>query len=144
MTTYLLDTQIISDLVSASPDATLVGWVDSQPEEMMYLSVVTLAEIKNTIDQVQSPKLRKELDEWVVNDLLVRFAGRISEIDVNVTLKLGEITARFQALNLNYSTVDALNIAIAIANEHTFVTSRIQEFTASGARLFNPYLQKNP
>lgn len=141
--TYLLDSRIIANLISESPDPALIAWIDSQPEEMMYISVVTLAEIKNTISQVRSAKLRAELDEWIVNDLLIRFNGRISEIGVNVTLKLGEITARFQALALNYLAVDALNLAIAIANDHTFVTDRIEEFSQSGAHLLDPLQPKN-
>ncbi len=137
--TYLLDTCIIADLISDSPTPELVAWIDTQPEEMIYLSVVTLAEIKNTVDQVKKTQLRSDLNEWIVNDLLVRFNDRISEIDINVTLKLGEITAKFQNAGLNYSIVDALNLAIAIANDHTFVTYHVSDFEKSGARLFNPY-----
>lgn len=136
--TYLLDTHIIADLISESPNPALVTWVDAQPEEMLYISVVTLAEIKNVVSQVSTESLRAQLDQWIVNDLLVRFHDRISEINVNVTLKLGEITAHFQAQKLIFSTVDAINLAIAIANDHIFVTDRLPEFTQSGARLFNP------
>lgn len=137
--TYLLDTHIIADLIADSPNSTLVAWVDSQPEEMLYISVVTLAEIKNVVSQVSAEPLRAQLDQWIINDLLVRFHDRISEIDVNVTLKLGEISAHFQSQKLSFNTLDAINLAIAIANDHIFVTDRLQEFTKSGARLLNPY-----
>lgn len=137
--TYLLDTRIIADLIADSPNPTLVSWVDSQPEEMLYISVVTLAEIKNVVSQVSAEPLRAQLDQWIINDLLVRFHDRISEIDVNVTLKLGEISAHFQSQKLSFNTLDAINLAIAIANDHIFVTDRLQEFNKSGARLLNPY-----
>lgn len=137
--TYLLDTRIIADLIADTPNPTLVAWVDSQPEEMLYISVVTLAEIKNVVSQISAEPLRAQLDQWIINDLLVRFHDRISEIDVNVTLKLGEISAHFQSQKLSFNTLDAINLAIAIANDHIFVTDRLQEFNKSGARLLNPY-----
>ncbi len=137
--TYLLDTSIIADLTSDSPNPSLITWVDSQPEEMFFISVATLAEIKNVVSQVRDESLKTQLDQWIINDLLVRFHDRISEIDVNVTLKLGEISAHFQSHNLSFNTLDAINLAIAIANDHVFVTNRVTEFEKSGARLFNPY-----
>jgi toxin FitB len=140
--TYLLDTCIIAELISSAPDPALVRWVDAQPEETIFISVATLGEIKSAVDRIESAPKRVLLNDWLTNDLLIRFAGRISEINVGVTLKWGEVSAQIQSLGRTVTVVDTLNLAIALINDHTLVTSNLSIFENTGVRLINPFVDK--
>ena len=137
--TYMLDTCIVADLLSPSPDIKLAHWLDAQPEETIFISVVTIAELKQTIDQVNSAKIRSEMNNWLMNDLLVRFKDRISEIDVNVSLRWGEISSKVKSLGRAMNPVDSLNLGIALLHDHVLVTRHTSQFEGTGVRLVNPY-----
>jgi toxin FitB len=137
--TYLLDTCIVAELISEIPNPNVIRWVDAQPEETLFISVVTLAELKNVIDREPSLKRRSQMNEWLTNDLLVRFSNRVSEINVNVTLKWGEVSARIQSLDRVISAMDTLNLAIALIYDHTLVTNHLNDFENTGVRLVNAF-----
>jgi len=136
--TYLLDTCILNELLSPSPNPGLITWLDAQPEEMVFISVITLAELKQSIESVESGKTRSRMNEWLMNDLLVRFSGRINEIDAEVTLKWGEISAKAHNRGHMLNPIDTLNTAIAMIYSHTLVTTRTDAFDGADVRLFNP------
>lgn len=136
--TYLLDTCILDDLLSPTPDPVLAVWIDAQPEEMIYISVATLAELKNSIESVDSAKTRSRMNEWLMNDFLVRFSGRINEITAEVTLKWGEISGQAHSQGRLQDPIDALNMAIALVHSHTLVTRRSEVFTGADVRLLDP------
>lgn len=140
--TYLLDTCVIAELISETPNPAIVRWVDAQPEETIFISVVTLAELKGAIDRVDSVKKRSQLNEWLINDLIIRFTGRISEINVGATLKWGEIAAKIHSLGRILSAVDSLNLAIALVYDHTLVTNDFAIFEDTGVHLLNPFEEK--
>jgi toxin FitB len=141
--TYLLDTCIIADLVSAHPDQKLIRWIDSQPEVMMYISVVTLAEIKQAIECVEPAKKRAQMNDWLKNKLLSRFEGRISEITVEATMKWGELPATVHAYSQKINPINTLNLIIAMINDHTLVTRNTSTFKGMGVRVLNPYAVEN-
>lgn len=136
--TYLLDTCIVADLISAAPNPRLVEWIDSQPEEMLYISVGTLAELKQVIESTPSSKERARMNNWLTNDLMVRFSGRISEITAEATLKWGEISARIHGQSRTVNPLDSLTLALAIIYDHTLVTTNSSAFDGMGVRLLNP------
>jgi hypothetical protein len=137
--TYLLDTGIITELVSTNPDPAVLRWLDSQPEETVYISVVTLAEICESIQKEKSLAKKALLTAWLTNDLLVRFSGRIGEISVGVSLKWGEIMAKLKALGHTLSIADSMILAIALVYGHTLVTRDIASFKGTGAKVFSPF-----
>ena len=75
---YLLDTNVISELMKARPARSVADWIVSTPEELMHLSVITIGEIRKGIDLLDEdePK-RGALQSWLYHDLRVRFAGRL-------------------------------------------------------------------
>lgn len=136
--TYLLDTCILNDLLSPDPDPSLATWIDAQPEEMIFISVATLAELKNSIESIESSKSRLRMNDWLMNDFLVRFSGRINEITAEVTLKWGEISGQAHNHGRLLDPIDALNMAIALVHSHTLVTHRSDAFTGAEVRLLDP------
>jgi toxin FitB len=136
--TYLLDTRIIAELLSTDRDPNLVNWIDSQPEETLFISVVTLAELKQTIENEKSLKVRTQMNNWLINDMLARFNERIDEITAEVTLKWGELSARVQKNSPLINPVDSLTLAIAMVYNHTLVTNDLKVFEGKDVRLLDP------
>ena len=83
---YLLDTCVISELVARQPNPHVVAWVDSVEETRLYLSVIAIGEIRRGIAKLPDSVRKEQLNRWLEEDLLVRFAGRIVPIDVGVML----------------------------------------------------------
>jgi predicted nucleic acid-binding protein len=139
--TYLLDTRIIAELASQNPDPQVVRWLDAQPEETVFISVVTLAEISENIESQHSESQKANLLSWLHNDLIVRFGGRISEITIAVSLKWGEVITKCKSLGKALSLPDSLSLAIALVYDHTLVTRDIDLFEDTGVKAISPYDQ---
>jgi predicted nucleic acid-binding protein len=139
--TYLLDTGIIAELASQNPDPKVMRWLDAQPEETVFISVVTLAEISESIEQQHSDSQKTYLLAWLHNDLIVRFGGRISEITVSVSVKWGEVIAKCKLLGLALSLSDSLSLAIALVYDHTLVTRDTNLFEDIGIKAISPFEQ---
>ncbi len=86
---YLLDTNIISELISKTPDKNVVNFILKIEEESLYLSVITIGEIKAGIEKLDNGKKKEKLLNWLENDLLTRFENRIIDIDTEVMLNWG-------------------------------------------------------
>jgi len=140
--TYLLDSSILAELSSPTPDINLIDWLTSQPEESIFISVVTISEIAESMQNENSEAEKSRFLEWLNNDLIVRFTGRISEISVSVSLKWTELITQFKAIGRTISLADSVNLAIALVYDHTLVTKDPISFENTGAKVFYPYKSK--
>jgi len=98
---YLLDTNIISEFVSKKPNQKVIDYVNSLDENDIYLSVITIGEIRFGIEKLDKENQKKKikmLSYWLENDLIQRFNGRILDIDLDVMLKWGEVNAQLQKI----------------------------------------------
>lgn len=136
---YLLDTCLVSELVKPAPNAGLLAWLAQQPEEHLFLSVVTIGEIQAGISKLPDSARKAMLTSWVTNDLLKRFAGRILAVDTEVAqtwgIKRGEAAARGTPLPL----ADAQIAATAIVGGLTVVTRNAADLERCGAMTLNPW-----
>jgi len=137
--TYLLDSSVISELASANPNPAVVRWLDAQPEETVYISVISLAEIAEKVASEASSARKALLSNWLTNDLMVRFSGRVSEITAEVGLIWGETITSLKSLGRVFSVADSLYLAIALAFGHTLVTRNVARFVNTGVKLFDPF-----
>jgi tRNA(fMet)-specific endonuclease VapC len=136
---YLLDTNVISELVAKHPKATVLEWVRSIDEESLYLSVITIGEIKKGIEKLPASARKEELSAWLVNDLLKRFERRLVMVDVDVMLAWGELTARLERNGRMMPSIDALIAALALVGNFTLVTRNTGDFDGVGINLVNPW-----
>lgn len=83
---YLLDTNIISELIARQPTAHVIEWIDSRDPNSVYLSVLTVGEIRKGIAKLSSSKRKDSLTHWLMNDLMIRFDDHILPLDVDVLL----------------------------------------------------------
>lgn len=138
---YLLDTCMISELVAKRPDADVLQWVDSIDEEKLYLSVITIGEIKKGIEKLPESPRRRILAEWLEGDLLIRFKGRILSIDTAVMLAWGKLATDLEKQGKKMPAIDSLIAAIALEGRLTLVTRNENDFAHSGVTVVNPWQQ---
>ncbi|GAB6907127.1 Nucleic acid-binding protein [Desulfosarcina cetonica] len=136
---YLLDTCVISELVKPKPNRKVVGWISSQEEDHLFLSVLTLGEIQKGISKLSESNKKKTLRIWLQTDLLERFKGRILSVDEQVALDWGAIQATAEQNGILIPSIDGLIAATGIANNMTVVTRNVADMKPSGALLFNPW-----
>lgn len=136
---YLLDTCVISELVSKQPHPAVVKWVDSLEEELTYLSAITVGEIKRGIEKLPASRRKQELDQWLTADLLERFRGRILAIDTYTMLAWGELTAQLEKSGRKLPTIDSLVAALALRYDLRLATRNEKDFEGTGVPTINPW-----
>lgn len=140
---FLLDTCVISELVSKRPNPDVVSWIDRVDPERAYLSVVTIGEIQKGIEKLRDPKRKEFLDSWMRDELLVRFRDRLAVLDVGILLLWGTLTGRLEAQGMPMPAVDSLVAATALQGHYVLVTRNEDDFLKSGVKLLNPW-KSNP
>lgn len=127
---FLLDTDVVSELLKPRPDAGLVEWLAGTDEDHMFLSVVTLAELRYGIARLPTGRRRQRLEEWLHDELQPRFERRILAVDDNIALAWGDVTAECAAAGRPIEAMDALIAATARVFEFHVVTRNINDFEA--------------
>jgi len=136
---YLLDTNVISELVAKQPDKQVVQWIDRLDPNTVYLSVITIGEIRKGIEKLLPSKRRDEVQEWLETDLLLRFRGRILAITAEVMLVWGELTGRLEKEGRPIAAIDALIAAVALQGDCRLVTRNEHDFQHTGVTIVNPW-----
>lgn len=137
---YLLDTNVISELVAKQPSQKVMDWIDTIPDERIYLSVVTIGELKKGIEKLPAAQRKELLRDWLNEELLVRFAGRILPIDTAVMLIWGQFTATLEQRGRKLPAMDSLIAALALKSGFTLVTRNEADFFDTGVTVLNPWL----
>jgi predicted nucleic acid-binding protein len=136
---YLLDTCVISELASKRPELKVTRWIDSVEPESVYLSTVTVGEIRKGIEKARDPKRREALDAWLRDELLVRFQNRMVVLDVGVLLEWGALTGRLESRGIPMPAMDSLVAAAALHHHLVLVTRNEADFLNAGVELLNPW-----
>ena len=136
---YLLDTCVVSELVNKAPNKNVIEWVSDQDTDYLFLSVITIGEIQRGICKLGDSTRALQLQEWLNDDLLVKFDRRIVPIDVQTMEGWGKLMAGLHALGFSLPIMDSLIAATAIAHGFTLVTRNVQDFENSGIKLHNPW-----
>jgi toxin FitB len=136
---YLLDTNVISELISKQPDPDVISWIDSLHSENVYLSVITIGEIRNGIEKLPISARKTTLDRWLNNDLLTRFTGRILVLDVTAMLTWGTLIGKLEQSGRVLPALDSLIAALAIHHDCTLATRNEADFLGTGVNIINPW-----
>jgi len=139
---FLLDTNIISELVKPKPEANVTEWVENTDESLLYLSVLTLGEIRRGIAALPRSRRRATLEAWLDKDLRARFEGRILVIDHEVADRWGLLTAAARNCGIALPVIDGLLAATALEHNLTLVTRDTGQIPSMGVAVFNPW-EKN-
>jgi toxin FitB len=135
---FLLDTNVISELVRRQPDPRVVAWVTGTDETLFFLSVLTLGEIRKGIAGVSDGTRRVKLEAWLDGELAVRFSGRVLPIDAAIADRWGRLSG-MMALKSSLPVVDGLLAATAMHHNLTLVTRNVKDVAGTGVDVFNPW-----
>ena len=138
MTRYLLDTNILSNLVKPQPSASLMEWMAAQPDEDLFISALTVAEIRRGILEKPRGRKRDALEAWFAGPEgpPALFAGRVLAFDDQAALIWARLMAEGKAAGRPRSALDMIIAAVAGANDCVVVTDNERDFV--GLQIFNP------
>lgn len=133
---YLLDTNIVSETVRRNPNKAVIAWLDQLPGEALYVSVLTLGEIRKGIEAVADRRRRERLRLWLDHELIAWFEGRVLSIDLAVADRWGRLLAE---VGRPVPTIDSLLAATALHHELRLVTRNSGDFEYPGLEVINPF-----
>jgi toxin FitB len=125
---FLLDTNAVSEWVKPRPNAGLIHWMESADEDRVFLSVISLAELHYGVERMPVGARRSRLEQWLRDELPLRFEGRILAIDASVAEAWGRTVSRSEALGRPMSAMDAFLSATAEIYRLTLVTRNVSDF----------------
>lgn len=136
---YLLDTCVISELPNRRPNPKVVHWLQIQDPETLYLSFVTIGEIKKGLVKLgDSPRI-SILETWFEEDILKAFEKRILPVDKSVSLAWGRLCGEAERIGRKRPAIDALLVATALVHGMTLVTRNVSDMAGMGVPIFNPF-----
>jgi predicted nucleic acid-binding protein len=136
---YLLDTNVVSEWTKPRPNSSVAAFLASTGEDLLFLSVITLAELRRGVDRLPAGRRRVALDEWLESDLEQRFDGRILGIDRDVASVWGRIMTRVERRGGTPGVMDVWIAAIAEIHGLTVVTRDAADFAPLLESVFNPW-----
>ena len=133
---YLIDTNVLSELRRKVPDAGVVKWFAHRPASTLYLSVLTLGELRKGIAGIADVVRRMALSDWLETELPVFFAGRILAVDAQVADRWGRLVA---TAGRPLPAIDSLLGATAAQHGLSMVTRNSRDFAGLGLEVVNPW-----
>jgi predicted nucleic acid-binding protein len=138
---YLLDTNVVSELIAREPNPRVVRWVDDLDPHGVYLSVVTVGELQKGIEKLPDSRRKTDLRGWLEGDLLVRFDGRMLVLDVGAMLAWGAMMGRLERAGRPLPAMNSIIAALALHHDCTLATRNEADFEGTGVRVANPWRQ---
>ena len=139
MSGFLLDTNCISELVRPKPAPHVMEWMNAADEALLYLSVLTVGEIRKGLAGLPPSKRRTHLETWLEVELQSRFAGRILAIDAAIADRWGLIAAEAKRKGKALAVIDSLLAATALHHNLTVVSRNVSDFTSTHVQVVNPW-----
>lgn len=139
---YLLDTNIISEFISKKPNQKVLNYINSLDENNIYLSVITLGEIRFGIEKLDKEHQSKKIEilsSWLDNDLMQRFEGRIVDIDKETMLQWGKINGELQKIGRPMPIMDSLIASSCLVEDFVLITRNTKDFYSFEMEMINPF-----
>ena len=135
---YLLDTNILSETVRVKPSISVQRWLEEIPSEFLFISVLTLGEIRRGIEKLENGRRKNNLIIWLEHDLSKWFGDNVLVIDEEVAERWGYITATMPQRH-PLTAIDTLLAATALTHNLKMVTRNIKDFDVPGLEVVNPF-----
>jgi hypothetical protein len=133
---FLLDTNVVSELAKATPNAKVIAWLGSVPSTDLFLSVITLGEIRKGIEKkrMTSPQDAARLEAWLTT-LVLRYRTRVLLFDEETADRWG----RIMALHPTVPVEDSQLVATALQYHLTFATRNVRHIVKTGVAFVDPF-----
>jgi predicted nucleic acid-binding protein len=138
---FLLDTNVISEFTKRDPNPGVYAWLDQNDERQTAVSVISLGEIQNGIARLPNGKRKAALQDWLDNNLIPRFDGRILPLTIPDMLLWGTMTGEAVSAGAPLPTADAVLTAVARNRDLIVITRSEGDFGRKGVGLLNPWTQ---
>jgi toxin FitB len=136
---YLLDTNVILELVSKNADPKVLNWIDSIEPENIFLSSLTIGELCSGIEKLPESKKKAALIQWLHNDLLLRFGNRVLSPDAEAMLVWGKLISFLEKKGKVLPAIDSIMAALAVHHKCILVTRNEGNFNGTGVTIYNPW-----
>lgn len=140
MTDWLLDTNVLSELRRPKPEPKVVRFVADQPLELLHISVVTLAEIRFSIEVLPDVKRRSELNDWLSHKVRPMFEQRVLPISEDVMLKWRLLVEEERKGGHTFSQPDLIIAATARHHGLTVASRDTDHYEKARVPVFNPWV----
>lgn len=135
----LLDTNVISEPQKPHPSAAVERFLRDTPEEGLYLSIITIAELYRGVALMTDGRRRVRLSEWVAAELPERFGDRLLPITTSIAALWGDVMAQSRRNGLNVSIMDGFLAATAAAHGLAIATRNVRHFSGLGLTVIDPW-----
>lgn len=122
----------------------MLRWLRELDEDRVFVSVVSIAEIRREVALLPLGRRRDRLAEWLSRELPARFASRMLGVDFAIAERWGDLMAESKRAGVALEPMDAFLAATALTRDLTLATGNIRDFQACGVRLFNPWIASDP
>jgi predicted nucleic acid-binding protein len=136
---YLLDTNIPSEFSRDRPEPRVVQWLKRQPISLLFISAVTIGELRKGLVILPQSRRRAELETWFNTELPVWFSNRVLPVTHSIADRWGVLDGQCQLKGTPLSTADGMIAATALEHDLTLVTRNIRDFAGLGVEVFNPW-----
>jgi predicted nucleic acid-binding protein len=136
---FLLDTNVVSEATRPQASRAVLDWIGSQEPESLFISAITLGELRRGALLLPSGTKRKALLRWIETDIQEAFAGRILPVDALVMEHWAQLEASTTKAGCRLASMDGLIAATALAHELVLATRNLSDFSGRGVPLFNPW-----
>jgi predicted nucleic acid-binding protein len=135
----LVDTNVISEPLRKAPEVHVVEWIDAQPLETLFLSAITVAELRFGVASLPAGKRRNGLHESLETRVLPLFAGRVLAFELASTHNYAQLMTKARTRGFSIATADGYIAATAAANGMAVATRDTAAFEAAGVPVINPW-----
>ena len=139
MNGYLLDTNVPSEYSRPRPDIRVLAWLRSQSASSLYLSAVTIGEIRRGLDLLPLGQKKLDLETWYRTTLPLWFGERVLPVSRTIAERWGALDAQCQRKGKSLNTADGMIAATALEHDLTVVTRNIRDFAGTAVPIFNPW-----
>lgn len=144
MTNWLLDTNVVSELRRRKPDRKVLAFVAAQPLDRLYISSVSLAEIRFGIELLPDAGLRAELLDWLAHRVRPMFEQRVLPVSEDVLFKWRLLVEEGRKAGHTFSQPDLFIAATALHHGLTVVSRDVDDYAKARVALFNPWVDLPP
>jgi toxin FitB len=135
----LVDTNVVAEMMRASPKPAVVAWLNDQEAKALFLSAITIAEIAFGLRILPQGRRRLLLEQGFERVLAEAFAGRILAFDEAAAHRYGELMGRRKEIGRPLKTLDGQIASIARANGFAVATRNVRDFIECGVEVLNPF-----